>query len=297
MASFDGQTFGAHVQWGKCAHDANDLLCVAYGNGIFVGVGGWSQPRVVVSADGKSWKEADAEQFKGRSGGAHRVVFANGAFHLISLGGALMRSRDGMQWRHISDVPLQRKPKHQRIRSFAIGNGHIVGVGDFGVIATSADDGRTWKIAQAPHHGEDRTWPWLAFGAGRFVITGLNGYTASSRDGITWEHATTHDGQFSKVTLPTWTGKEFLAYATPVKKGAPFRLRSTDGVTWTIRRQGWLDPQMIWRFGDTYYGNRDNFFKGDTHLYRSRDGLEWEKLENERGYSARWLAGSALPLD
>lgn len=291
MSSTDGKTFGNHEQWGPCGHDANDLLHVTYGNGKFVAVGGWSKPRIVVSKDGKDWEEVPESEFEKAKGAAFRVLFADGSFHFLTLSGNMMRSEDGKEWQHIGDVPLTKKPDLERIRDLAYGNGTFVGVGDFGVVAVSKDMGKTWTASRAKHHGKERTWPKVEFGAGRFVIAGVDGYTASSKDGETWEHETTHGGAFKKISEINWTGKEFYAYASAVK-GAPHRLISKDGIEWTSRLKWSGVPVSVWLFDGTYYGVQDDFFKGNTKIYRSKDGEDWELSENEKGYSARCITAN-----
>lgn len=293
MSSSDGTTWKNHQQWGKCSHDANDLMHVAYGNGVFVGVGGYAQPRVVVTADGKTWEEIDKSQFKNARGGSFRVLFVKDQFYLMSLMGNFLRSKDGRKWEQIGLVPLERKPKLQRIRDLAFGNGIFVGVGDFGAISASNDMGKTWTVDSAKHHGKDRTWPDIEFGDGKFVLVGVDGYTATSTDGLTWKNETMHSGIYKKVNNLCWTGKEFFAHGSKVTKGAPDVLVSKDGIHWTTRKFDWTKtPMVVYRFGDTYYGPKDNFFKGNTILYRSNDGETWKTIKNEKGYSARWMTSN-----
>lgn len=294
MMSTDGESFHHHHQWGVCAHDENDLMHATFGNGLFVAGGGWGAPRVVVSADGISWKETPRERFGDAQGAVSRILFIDGEFHLMTQMGFLLRSRDGEQWEFVGKSPLSRKPKMQRVRDMAFGNGVLVGVGDYGAISVSTDMGKTWSVTTAPHHGEDRTWPTVAFGAGVFVIGGAKGYTASSKNGVTWEHESTHDGKYQKIGKLVWTGDEFFAFSNPTKKGPPYRLSSRDGISWTSYQPGWKGhPNAIWKIGETYFGTVDNFFKGNTQLYRSTDAKTWVEIPNEKEYSVRWIVSNA----
>lgn len=291
MASFDGTTFKHHQQWGPCGHDKNDLLNVAYGNGVFVGVGGWSRPRVVFTAEGIHWREADPEQFSDARGGSFCVQHVDDSFYMMSQMGDFMKSADGERWTRAGKVPLGRQPQ-QRIRDLAFGRGTFVGVGDYGTIAVSTDMGQTWTIHQAKHHGTERTWPAIEFGSGKFVMAGLGGYTATSTDGSTWQNETLHDGVYKKVDHLHFAGDAFFAIGNRVTKGPPDMLYSPDGIQWERRKFSWTNsPKDVYHFAGTYFGVRDDFWKGNAKLYVSSDGIDWQPIANPKGFSVRAMAG------
>jgi hypothetical protein len=138
-----------------------DHLGVAYGNGIFVSVGG----AIFSSPDGVAWiqRYLDGNTFYG-------VAYVNGMFVAVGTNGAIVTSTDGVRW-------IKRNSGADYCFSgVAFGNGFFVVVGDtsspvgyYGAVFTSTD-GVVWTKRE-PGTYED-TFVSVAFGNGTFVIVG-----------------------------------------------------------------------------------------------------------------------------
>ncbi|WP_145362834.1 hypothetical protein [Stratiformator vulcanicus] len=287
MSSADGRTFSHHQEWGPPRHDKNDLWEVVYGNGVFVGAGGWSSPRVVVTKDGIDWQEVPAKELDDIRGPTHNLLFNGSQFAYMTMRGCLAGSSNGRGWRLLGTAELKSAgDKRYAVRSLAYGNEIYVGVGDYGVIATTADDGKSWTLQTAPGHDETRQWLSVAYGNGRFVIVGQDGYTATSTDGVTWENEST-DTRFKSIGSLMWVNDHFRAIGRQHK--GPLLLRtSNDGIEWRERPFRWKqEPSEVWHHGDAFYGIFGNALGGNTTIFRSKDGESWEVLPNPKQYSVR----------
>ena len=49
---------------------------------------------------------------------------------------------------------------------------------------------------------------------------------------------------------------------------------------------------VIWRLGDEYYGAFGDVLSGDTKLFHSADGRQWETIPNPKKFSVRWIASN-----
>jgi hypothetical protein len=197
--------------------DKNFLLRgVTFGKGVIVAVGGSSTSRILVSADGKEWKDHSVQHnFLGD------VAFGNELFVAVGYQRALV-SKSGTEW----GTPIALRDASWRRIEF--GNGRFVATGlpsstdpESGCVATTTD-GAKWTSKIVP----DKAVPHdIAFGNGRFVIVGSRGLRESSRDGTTWENRTLGEkGELLQSVI--WTGKEFLAAGN---RGA---YASADGLKW-----------------------------------------------------------------
>jgi hypothetical protein len=102
-----------------------DLSAVAYGNGLFVAVGG--NGRIQTSPDGVSWKiqtSGTAENLRG-------IAFGNGLFVAVGLNGTILSSGDGITW------IAQNSGISQSLSAVTYGNGLFVAVGMGGIILSS----------------------------------------------------------------------------------------------------------------------------------------------------------------
>ncbi|HEX8915622.1 MAG TPA: hypothetical protein VF796_24930 [Humisphaera sp.] len=233
MMSRDGLAWDAVQQWtDKNADDSNNLISVAFGKGKFVAVGGGGFSKetqaghVLVSADGKDWREVKKYPFR-----VSPVVFAADRFVAGGPSRQLLWSDDGEAWTEGPAVPL---PKE--IPSWAFwfrhGAAGIVGGKPAYVFVGNANkDQKTWWCltsrdgkAVASFATDLPKVAGIAFGAGRFVIASPEGLRTSP-DGQKWEAPA--DGPQDDFRGVVWTGTAF--YAT----GKQQAYTSPDGRKWS----------------------------------------------------------------
>ena len=271
LRSTDGENWDIAAEWGTDGGDNRDnLISVAYGNGMFVAVGGGVTDkngpggRILTSADGKDWKELPGWKFR-----VHPVLFGNGRFVAGGPDYRLLRSTDGASWEpggKIADTAAT----HFRMGAF--GNGLFVLAGNgrrseqkeihWVVVSKDGTAIETERTDLPPIRA-------MTFGSGRFVVVGPDGLRLSStiRQGNIWEH----EVREAKVDLESvvWTGKEFFT------AGGGKGYSSTDGKTW----KPWPAPvpctvlladtaRGVW-IGSSWPGQ----------MWSSADGLEWKRAK------------------
>jgi hypothetical protein len=159
-----------------------DIVSIASGNGVFVGVSGYDA-QVVTSPDGTNWLVQALNTNESASVYLRDVTFGNGRFVAVS-GDGWACSADGTNWLlNTTNTGLQ---------AVTAGNGHFVAVG-YNLTATSTD-GTNWAIQS--HMWGDTPLSAVEFGQGVFVATGYNWNSASplrtespiwvSTDGVNW---------------------------------------------------------------------------------------------------------------
>ena len=167
-----------------------DLADVAYGNGILVAVGtdltSNAKPRIYTSLNnGATWTPYDQTSVPGYTHTRLYTVEYDGS-KFVAAGYSyssdaqykpyVLTSTDGKVWTSgnaQADV---------RFKAIAFGNGTLVGVGDYGDIASSVD-GVTWTKRTL---GLNRDLEDVAYKGSIFVAVGLNGAIQTSADGIIW---------------------------------------------------------------------------------------------------------------
>jgi hypothetical protein len=123
------------LSWTACdSPTTNTLIGVAYGNGQFVGVGGWSnQATLLYSADGLNWtNQPAAASYRPLYG----VTFARGQFVAVGSSNAsgratILTSADGLNW-----TP-QTPDASNHLYAVTFGNGNFVAVGNRALLTSS----------------------------------------------------------------------------------------------------------------------------------------------------------------
>lgn len=239
---------------------------LAWGNGVFVAVGGVTDALLRWSVDGEAWTEAEAPS---AMSAIDAVAFGGDRFVVVD-GGGLAWSTDGGTW--LSGDNVGWRPG---LAALAYGNGVFVGVGSTRRIVTVnggsflSDEDNGLALYD------------VAFGAGVFVGVGPGGLVATSTDGITWTEQ--------------WIGtasRYDVAYGPTgfVSGGWPgLQIVSTDG--WNFaehagdRQSGALAAAAGAYFAESW----------PNSLWRSSDGLSWTQVvaarQDRAGLTAAALAG------
>jgi hypothetical protein len=252
------------------------LLCdVAYGNGVFVAVGGGDNyAPYQLTRDGKTWKEI-RPGWKGRIG---HIAFGKGRF--VAGGGTFSISEDGEHWKLGARIPFA---KGVHLRHIVFGNGVFLGAGDtwskeagwYRVVTPDGESVTHFENGKLPVRG-------LAFGAGRFVAVQGDGSMESSRDGINWDRSDLEADKDNYSIL--WTGKEFVV------SGGKGTLVSLDGRTWTptaarIRCSPLVGRESVFVGGSWKHG-----------LYTSTDGLNWKQSSLSDNGNSFCAAAYGIPV-
>jgi hypothetical protein len=256
---------------------------VAFGNGIFVGVGGTD---VSTSSDGLNWSPL-------HPGGAYHgsIAFGNGTF-VSGWGGGLSTSVDGSQWEHHPGFPDNTeliRMRHLGGLFVAIGRFHLDDERTEGVLYTSSN-GVVWT--RRLHLASSEQWTFLEFasvshGNGRFVAVGtrsglLNsgeGFTYTSVDGITWTEEPA--GPSPALTHPIDIVHGDAGF---VMLAADQILTSADGLTWQLRHtlppgwRGWMAASSGKRVV-CLARNLTNTIPGEQEevVLVSEDGRSWQE--------------------
>jgi hypothetical protein len=143
----------------------NDVAFLAFGNGVYVAVGGVVQ----VSTDGAAWTMPVTSQNP-----PNRLKFLNGQFMTVGDNGAIRTSGTGSTWttrtsgttRNLYDVDYGNG-------TYAIAGGFNSQLGS-GTLLTSTD-AATWTLADLTAVAPTQNLYGMAFGNGRFVAAGSLG--------------------------------------------------------------------------------------------------------------------------
>lgn len=275
MLSNDGAGWEKHAELGKPGHDQNDLnVCTFFRGAAFVG-GGFNQGRLMATRDGVNWSDGVIPG----SGPIFGLEVVGDTLYAIDLRGKVFRSLDGEQWK-LAATPVMPSKTHW-IRCTSLGNGIIVGSGDFGPVITFSPE--TDDISVTQMAGQTEKNPGIgrvAFGNGTFVIAGQDGLLATTTDGKSFVNNKTAPER-GNVNSVVWTGDHFLASC---KQGS---FSSTDGNDWKpvdTKLPYKMDHCGPWLFGWSW----------PYKIQRSGDGRTWQPVSNERQWYVKDIAFGGL---
>lgn len=240
-AGRDGEVFNS-----TSIADGRAVACARYGG----------MNTFTSSTDGVTWNDSSFD--------AKYSKYIRGMFYfkeqLHAVGGDqelfAITSKDGITW----SEPQSISGKHT-LRRYALGNGIIVGVGDYGRRSVTTD-GLTW--VDTPNANPVDTCVDIAFGNDVFAAGGLHGMCMSSRDGLTWENRQVgEEGEHINAML--WDGKQFVG----VGLGATYT--SHDGITWQRHDNTNAPTRAVFGNG-IFVGSR---YRG--RLLVSADAITWEE--------------------
>jgi len=276
MLSRDGKTWEKHIAWGEPKHDQNDLNVAINFKGTFFAGGGYFSGRLTGSRDGVQWSDGVIPG----SSPIFGLEAIGETLYAIDLRGKVFKSKDGELWEVVATAEMPTKTHW--IRATALGNGIIMGSGDFG--PAIAFDPATSKITVTQIDGQVDKNPGLkrvAFGNGVFVLGGQGGVIAVTKDGKTFQNNKI-DPERGDIFCLEFLGKDFLATTS---KGV---LRSTDGLTWKPV-EGTI-PKQVRTINGWLYG----FSWPASKFSRSQDGVKWEPVLNEKEWQAKSYAYGPL---
>jgi len=273
LTSTDGANWALRAE----IYGAPQLQDVAYGNGLWVAVGGWLGLRpagaVLTSTDGATWTSSTVAMVI-----AYGVAYANGQFVAVGEGGSgILTSTDGASWTSPNPNPGVGP------NGICYGNGQFVAVGDSGSIVTSTD-AASWT---GRYSGTANRLQRVAYGNGQFVAVGWYGTILTSTDGATWTTRNSGTGPTIDLEGIAYHSGQFVAvgwYGTI--------LTSTDGANWTGRNSG--TGGVLWGVA---YGN-GRFVAVGSALLTSGTVTATPEVRLAPGPAPAWSAnGMSLALD
>lgn len=152
------------------------LRGIAYGNGLFVAVGGsyiHMRGVTMTSHDGTTWIRRNSKN----TTTLYSVIYGHGLFVAVGDDGAIFTSPSGLDWRH------QHSGTSMGLAAIAFGNGTFVAGGESGTILASTN-GVEWVrqcLGTSVYVGK------IVFCDGRFLVRDSDA-TFSSTDGSLWLH-------------------------------------------------------------------------------------------------------------
>jgi len=229
---------------------ASDFASIAYGNGIYVVVGGTAS--AASSVTGSLWSTRTIPSLG--AGTYSAVTFGNGTFVAISTGNlATAISSNGTAWTAGGNLPTS-----STWNSAAYGNGRFVAIAS-GTrnVAISYDKGLTWVLSQS-QLPSSATWTKISYGQGLFFAVASGGTTAAtSPDGINWSvRAMPSSSNWNSVVFgninkrPLWVALSNTSgtVAASIRTGAKAlgRVRVASGVVVEVRM---VDPGSGYPYG------------------------------------------------
>jgi hypothetical protein len=267
LTSSDGIVWRTHA-----AGTSDPFRASAYGNGLYVAVGGRpDRGTVATSTDGVNWSARTVPVTGSFLGTPFvGVAFGNGVF--VATAGAdengyalVFTSKDGTNW---SRQPID-AIRQFGLNSVAFGDGQFVAVGDQGRAFISRD-GIVWSERASGFAAHlDR----ISYIGTRFVVTGSFGLI-SSLDGIEWKPwslaAQDIPGQLLGIA---YAADQFVAVG---EQGVT--MTSADGINWSYRHR---DPAQYLKgvaFGNRRFVVAGSIAVGSTFHFQSlasEDSTAW----------------------
>jgi hypothetical protein len=269
------------------------LYGVAYGNGLFVAVGGGDNA-ILTSTNGESWTpRSAAPSFLGS------VAYAAGRFVGLGPWGEIFTSSDGNTW-----SPRQQGPIDE-LRDVTYGAGRFVAVGSskdevFPAILTSSDAIHWKDLPWSGPSSERGLLNGVAYGNGKFVAVGpgLTWVTSSnyaetnvvltSADGLTWVRQDI-SAPYESLWGVTYGGGQFVSVS------------AHGGILTSTNARNWVQRTVIdQELNGVAYGNGRFVAVGDHWTNReyapilvtSEDGLTW--VQRDPGISASGTSLSSV---
>jgi len=204
------------TSWTNTTTTVLNLRSLAYGNGVYVAVGGASGTATAVSTSDivSGWTNRSSN-ITALVSGYYSAVTYGGSYFVAVQNGALITSvtQNANTWTQGANLPSG----FTDAVSIAYGNNRYVVLGTSGKIAYSINNGGTQSVAgwtTAPSCtgtttsvlSSTYTWTAITYGQGQFVAVAQGTVAATSWDGINWY----------RTTLPTSTNWGSIAFGNPI---------------------------------------------------------------------------------
>jgi hypothetical protein len=225
-------TWSAGAATGK-----TDLVSIAYGNGVYIAVGGTTNTASAVSATDPTgtgaWIDRSGAITATSTGFYNAITFGNGYFVAINGGGgnktSTAQANPGV-WAAGGNLPAS-----TTWTSVAFGNNRFVALAITGYVAVSVDNATTWTAAPSSVGtttsilSSSFTWSKISYGQGLFfAIAQGTTVCATSPDGINW----------TLQAMPSSSNWQGLAFGNPSNKPVWAAVSNTSGTIAASIRTG-----------------------------------------------------------
>ncbi len=237
-------------------HDELDLL--TFGNNRFVATvdAGLGERKQTTSENGTVWSEL--------ADGPHRfetLVFGNTLFVGAGYDGKISTSSDGVVWTEQVSVT------ESRIVSLFYENNQYIGVSDTGII--SSPDGTNWTV-----HESDTQFTFMEYDGTRYLAMsywfGTNDGLYVSENGTEWVKQFSTDSSLAILDMMYHDNTWFAVSNNSI-------LKSLDAANWDLVYHV-ADAMWDWyNIPDLGYENGQFQIIGNSEIYVSENGVEWEK--------------------
>jgi hypothetical protein len=213
------------------------LYSVAYGDGVFVAVGGHRS-----RWNGFNWSPPISQTVSGittflRAIAHGKDALGAGLFVAVGDAGTIVTSPDGVTWTSVNSGTTG------DLRAIAYGNSRFVAAAESGSILTSPN-GATWTTHLQTTTSLTSLLRTLAFGNNSFVAVDNNQFVRTSSDGTSWVNLST---VLATADLSVSIGYGFDTFVVVGDKGSIHT--SPDGVIWTKQSSGSSDYFMAVAYG------------------------------------------------
>ncbi|MHB8519724.1 MAG: hypothetical protein ACYDH9_03095 [Limisphaerales bacterium] len=223
--SFDGGNWSGHE-----APSSTNLVCTAYGNGLYV----------TVDANGTIYTSTKGDLWSGLTPTTDlfAVAYGNGQYAAVGDAGTILTSPDAATW-----TPRDSGVTNRLQTIAGNENGFAILLG--GPTILTSPDGIRWTSRSL---GITNELYGIAAGAGEFVAVGQRGTLAYSTDGVNWS-AITIEPNFNPIAI-TYGSDGFFAIGNFQNASGPYgaTLTSADGGTWALtplRSMTWATNALV----------------------------------------------------
>lgn len=214
------------------------------------------------------------------------IAYGANKFVIVGTDGYLSTSEDGLNWTLAEQNENLHYANSIGYDALAYGDGKFVAESN-SAISTSTD-GVTWSSVTYSSNLSGYDWKDMAYGDGKFVILGADGFISTSTDGTTWTQATQaiENSEIQEYWRSiAYNGIKFVALS-----GGGYISISTDGVAWSTPVQNSTLGDRAWR-SIVYNGTKFVALDSTGRYSTSADGTTWTTVVQDSNLGNRgWTA-------
>lgn len=276
---------------------------ICYGNGYFIAA--CDLGNILRSTNGKTWTEISFNQ----EDDFNAVCYGNGVFVAVGNSGLIATSKNGSTWNivDVSENPAIQYSLNASISSIGFGNGDFVLGNSKGYCANKSLENHEWNIynkyAYNIAYGNDKfmsSSSVIAFGGGRFFVTGSVTYSSVTGTDITPKASFGSGGIKSSELGESWDTEfttENAALSSGFSQIVPGKntvLFIEDYELYTIKRTGYEEFGTLQSLSEGSTKLISFYFNGHYYIYANDQTGYYIFTQPES--SDEWIK-SELPLE
>ena len=216
------------------------------------------------------------------------IAYGANKFVIVGTDGYLSTSEDGLNWTLAEQNENLHYANSIGYDALVYGDGKFVAESN-SAISTSTD-GITWSSVTYSSNLSGYDWKGMAYGDGKFVILGEDGFISTSTDGTTWTQAAQaiDNSEMEEFWRSiAYNGIKFVALSV----GGSIST-STDGVAWSTPVQDLTLGNRAWR-SIVYNGMKFVALDSTGRYSTSVDGTTWTTVVQDSNLGNRGWAAMA----